>query len=188
MVRWTQLAYMAISGQCLLDIIKPEFKGAYLHGLEGFCTNESVHADDQYHWFPRTCCLTHSNYDKRTPGLFKLEYEGDEIIGLCSKTYIVKNGSDYKFSSKGISKKKVKNPILIFENVLKTQKPGVGTNIGFRAKDNTIFTYTQDRCGFSYYYCKRKIADDGIHSEPLDIVITPFNKFQPDSDKTIINC
>lgn len=63
--------------------------GKYQEGLTGFCNDNEVEADAQYHWFPRTCCTKHAKYDKRTPGLFKLEYQGDEMIGLCSKTYIV---------------------------------------------------------------------------------------------------
>ena len=42
--------------------------------LKGFCTNTHPKADNIYHWFPRSCCLIHKSYDKRTPGLFKIEY------------------------------------------------------------------------------------------------------------------
>jgi hypothetical protein len=34
-------------------------------------------------------CAKHAKYDNRTPGLFKVEYEGDVMTGLYSKTYIV---------------------------------------------------------------------------------------------------
>ena len=34
-------------------------------------------------------CKDHINHERRTHGLFKIEYQGEEIIGLCSKTYIV---------------------------------------------------------------------------------------------------
>jgi hypothetical protein len=37
-----------------------------------------------------------AKFDKRTPGLFKLEYEGDEMIGLCSKSYVVANSKETK--------------------------------------------------------------------------------------------
>ncbi len=136
----TDSAYMAISGPNLEDIVKPDMREKYRRGLEGFCTDEKVEADDNYHWFPRTCCSKHAKYDKRTPGLFKLEYQGDEMIGLCSKTYIVRKSihptstlivahrllrrakglkpkrlkssltNEYKFSSKGVSKRRVKGP------------------------------------------------------------------------------
>ena len=48
-----------------------------------------VEADDYVHWFPRTCCSEHARFDKRTVGLFKLEWQGDCLISLCSKTYII---------------------------------------------------------------------------------------------------
>ena len=63
----------------------------FRHGMTGFCDRAEVKADNNVHWFPRTCCGKHAKFDKRTPGLFKLEYEGDEMIGLCSKSYVVAN-------------------------------------------------------------------------------------------------
>lgn len=86
----TDSAYMAISGETFQSVIKPELRQIYKHSLEGHCTaSGEIEADCDRHWFPRTCCEEHKNYDRRTPGLFKIEFEGDEIIGLCSKTYIV---------------------------------------------------------------------------------------------------
>ena len=206
----TDSAYMAISGSCLDDIIKPELIGKYQEGLTGFCNDDEVEADAQYHWFPRTCCIKHAKYDKRTPGLFKLEYQGDEMIGLCSKTYIVRKSktkrpsssrivafkllqrslpnkrkrcplrsmifNEYKFSSKGVSKRTVKAPMTKFRHVLKSRKAQSGQNRGFRVRNNSIYTYTQKRRGFSYFYCKRKVLEDGIHTEPLDITLSPFPK------------
>ncbi|WAR06799.1 hypothetical protein MAR_016757 [Mya arenaria] len=86
----TDSAYMAISGKTLEEVIKPDMLEKYKFGLLGFCFDSEKEADSQYHWFPHTCCAKHAKYDKRTPGLFKLEYQGDELIGLCSKTYIVR--------------------------------------------------------------------------------------------------
>ena len=40
-------------------------------------------------FFPRECCSSHKAYDKRTPVLFKIEAEGNAMIGLRSKTYIL---------------------------------------------------------------------------------------------------
>ena len=206
----TDSAYMAISGACLEDVIRPEMKTKYLQGLTGFCNVDDVEADAEFHWFPRTCCSKHAKFDKRTPGLFKLEYQGDEMIGLCSKTYIVRKSKllppsvarltaqrvlhkakgwkmsrrrfpsrhvqEYKFSSKGVSKRHLKAPMTKFREVLKSHKAQGSYNRGFRARNNTIFTYTQERRGFSYFYCKRKVLDDGIHTAPLDITLRPTRK------------
>ena len=39
----------------------------------------------------RKDCVKAHAYTKRTPGLFKLEYYGDGIVCLCSKTYFTSN-------------------------------------------------------------------------------------------------
>ncbi|KAK3107900.1 hypothetical protein FSP39_024735 [Pinctada imbricata] len=42
-----------------------------------YISKEGIKADNIYHWFPRKCCTKHAQRDKRTPGLFKVEFEGD---------------------------------------------------------------------------------------------------------------
>ena len=213
----TDSAYMALAGPSLESVIKPEMKQKYLTGLEGFHScDPQVEADDDLYWFPRTCCTTHAKYDKRTVGLFKLEWQGDTMIGLCSKTYILSRskpvvtstsqiaayrllrrakhlklkrlsrrqrlGMETKFSSKGISKGRVKAPMTTFRHVLLSQKPGSATNIGFRAHKNGFFTYEQERCGFSYLYCKRKVLENGIDTVPLDLELCPARKQQTEQE------
>jgi hypothetical protein len=204
----TDSAYMALSGPDFLSVVKPELRSEYLHGLQGHCVpGLEIEADCKNHWFPRTCCPQHAKFDKRTPGLFKIEYEGDAMIGLCSKTYIVgkkmtkitpdvvlcatqllrkaknlkrkrllpktRTYFETKFSSKGISKKTVVAPLTTFRQVLKTRRPGSGTNTGFRARNNKIYTYQQEHSGFSYFYCKRRVLDDGRTTVPLDLELCP---------------
>ena len=167
----TDSAYIAISGLSILDIIKPEMREEYIRSLKIFCHLTDISTSES--WFPRTCCEKHINHDKRTPGLFKVEFEGAEMIGLCSKTYVASKSNEVKFSSKGINKKTVSNPLEIFKKVLNDKKPVEGVNHGFQLKNNKIFTYEQRRNGFTYFYCKRKVCEDGIHTEPLDIVLNP---------------
>ena len=50
------------------------------------------------------CCLARRMYDKRTPGLFKVEWHGDGFVGLCSKTYYCFGSMD-KYSTNGLSKR-----------------------------------------------------------------------------------
>ena len=213
----TDSAFMALAGPSLESVIKPEMKQKYLTGLEGFHScDRQVEADDDLHWFPCTCCTTHAKYDKRTVGLFKPKWQGDTMIGLCSKTYIVSRSKvvktsttqiaayrilrrakhlklkrlsrrqrtcmETKFSSKGISKRRVKAPLTTFRHVLNSQKPGSATNIGFRAHKNGIFTYEQERCGFSYLYCKRKVLENGIDTVPLDLDLCPVRKQQTEQE------
>ena len=89
-----------------------------------------------------------------------------------------------KFSSKGISKGRVKAPLTTFRHVLLSQKPGSATNIGFRAHKNGIFTYEQERCGFSHLYCKRKVLENGIDTLPLDLELCPSCKKTTDRTRT----
>ena len=67
----TDSAYIAIAGDSVERLIKlvAQFE------------------QDKCNWFPRTDTPENKAYDKRTPGLFKVEWEEKGIIGLCSKTY-----------------------------------------------------------------------------------------------------
>jgi G:T-mismatch repair DNA endonuclease (very short patch repair protein) len=174
----TDSAYMAIAKEHFDDVIKPSMKEEYEKGSYGFCVDSAIKADSDFHWFPRRCCTKHKLYDKRTPGLFKVEFEGDEIIGLCSKTYIVKNEKTIKFSSKGVNKHSIKEPMKVFENVLQKRESGKGSNVGFRVRENRMSTYSQEKNAFSYLYCKRKLLEDGISTLPLDITISPYKKMK----------
>ena len=42
-------------------------------------------------------------------------------------------------------------------------------------KDTAMFTYSQDKIGFNYFYCKRKVLEDGISTRPLDICLSPWS-------------
>ena len=104
------------------------------------------------------------------------------MVALCSKTYVIQNSKEghFKLSCKGINKKFVQDPLAIMTGVLENQTRQLGVNRGFRARDNTMYTYSQQRVGFRYFYCKRKVEDDGIHTSPLDLVLSPwpdFNRF-----------
>ena len=116
------------------------------------------------------CCRAAHNYDKRTPGKFKIEFEGDGIVALCSKTYVC-FGNVTKASCKGIQKKRNQD-ILTRESylaVLENQKSGCGVNKGFVARNGRIYSYVQPRYGLSYMYCKRRVLDDGVSTTPLDL-------------------
>lgn len=165
----TDSAYFAISGSNLADVVKSEMKEEFEKELYDNCQNEA-----QVPWFPRKCCQTHQKHDRRTVGLFKLEAEGSEMIALCSKTYLLQQSDGCKMSCKGIQKNALNAPMDIFHHVLTTKKTISKTNIGFRTRENSMWTYQQDRAGFSYTYVKRRVCDDGIHTLPLEIVLCPW--------------
>ena len=170
----TDSAYMAIAGKTLDDIIKPNKLHLLYQQKFGNCHHQSFSAEDGF--FPRECCAPHKAYDKRTPGLFKVEAEGTAMIALCSKTYVLKQGDKAKFSSKGINKTALKDVYKTFKTVLESKQPQSATNQGFRPKHGTIFTYEEKRQGLSYFYCKRIIENDGVHTSPLPIVLSPWKK------------
>jgi len=84
----TDSAYMALTDD-FEKLIKPETRGDF-----------EKHKNE---WFPRTDTDEHKAYDKRKPGLFKLEWSGNGMIALSSKTYYCWGASD-KFSSKSAQK------------------------------------------------------------------------------------
>jgi len=71
----------------------------------------------------------------------------------------------------------------IFQYVLNTQRIGNGTLTGFRARNNGIVTYQQKRNGFSYFYCKRRVLDDGVSTVPLDLELCPMKKEPMDEEE-----
>ena len=122
-------------------------------------------------WFPRTDTPEHAAYDRRTPGLFKVEWEGDGFVGLAAKTYYCYNTTDPtldKYSSKGVNRT-LKLTRDHFLSVLRSKQPVQNTNRGFISRDRAVLTYSLKKDGLSYLYCKRKVLDDGISTTYLDV-------------------
>ena len=65
----TDSEYMAISGDSLEELIKPDLHKEF--------------EIDMHNWFVTPLALQ----GKHTPGLFKVEFKGDKIISPCSKLY-----------------------------------------------------------------------------------------------------
>ena len=169
----TDSAYLSLASNQLEDMVKPNKKQQLHYEKMGQCRDFEYTSEDGF--FPRECCKKHKAYDKRTPGLFKVEAEGKAMIALCSKTYILKKHDDkVKFSSKGLNKAVLKEPFPSYQHVLQTGQTKSSTNQGFRTRGNTIYTYQQSKGGLSYFYCKRELLDDGIHTKPLNITLSPW--------------
>ena len=175
----TDSAYMALAGQKLEDIVMPSKRQTLLKQKMGHCGSKAFTAEQGF--FPRECCNEHIKYDRRTPGLFKVEAEGTSMIALCSKTYILKQADDrVKFSCKGMNKARLESPYAAFNAVLQSGKPYQGTNQGFRTRQGTIYTYEQEKSGLAYFYCKREVLQDGIHTRPLIKTLSPWKSEQLD--------
>ena len=126
---------------------------------------------DKSNWFPRTDTKEHKAFDKRKPGLFKIEYEGDGMVALCSKSYYVWGSGKNKFSCKGIQKCKnieILNKIKYLQ-CLQNQEIINANNKGFRFTNKCIKTYEQNKIGLTPIYTKGILFEDGIHIRPLVI-------------------
>ena len=110
----TDSAYIALAGETIDDLITSEHCEHYFrHRSEWMpaeCCNE--HEDEYVQaqlagraWTAtESCCFARKAFDKRTPGLFKVEWRGDGFVGLCIKTYYCFGTTD-KCSTKGLSKR-----------------------------------------------------------------------------------
>ena len=135
----TDSNYLGISAKSLEDLINHELR-------KEFDRNKR-------NWF----VTPHALQGKRIPGLFKVEFKGDKMIGLCSKSYCTElfatenSPAQVKFSMKGVNKGQFKNPMPYYEHVLTTQQNFRARNQGIRAEDESMVTYKQDKNALTYY-------------------------------------
>ena len=113
-------------------------------------------------------CKARRSIDKRTPGLFKVEWSGDGFVGLCSKTYYCFGATD-KYTTKGLSKRHNTIDKDAFLEVLTNRRSGSGKNHGFLVHNSTVLTYVQERATLTYFYAKRVVHEDGVTTGPVDV-------------------
>ena len=181
----TDSYYVSLAGEELHDVIKHEKKREfYTHYPLWFPTLACDRHSDEFintatqlspaAWYPlRKCCMDAHTYNLRTPGLFKTEFSnGKSMVSLCSKTYFCSHDTENKFSCKGLQKRNntdVLNHSTYYE-VLTKHKPAGGVNRGMKStKQGHVYTYEQPRMSLSYMYAKRRVLDDGVHTEPLNL-------------------
>ena len=170
----TDSLYLALSEEKLEDILLPEKRNEWevIRSLD--CT-DSFTADATGNFSPRTCCSAHKKHDKRKPGLFKEEFRCTEMLCLWSKTYCCydEKSNKYKFSSKGLNKRTLEDcgdgPMSKYRKVLEEAVNVTSTNRGFRTMKHSVATYKQTKKGLCYFYPKRLVEEDGIHTKPLDL-------------------
>ena len=178
----TDSLYMEMSGKNLSDIVKPEKKEEFNKSIYGHCYDFDSEGNpfraSNKKFFPRECCAKHKQYDKRERGVYKKEAEGPEIICLAPKTYFLQRvGIPDCVKAKGINKSVLVHPRDLYYQALTERKAGYADNIGFRAIDNRIKTYTQKRKGFTFDYTKRVVLPNGIDTKPLSMVLNPWEEY-----------
>ena len=163
---------MAINRPDLDECISVKYENRYQNEIFNSCSDEFSPP-----WFPRRCCDHHIALDRRRVGIFKKEFEGCQMISLCSKSYIIQDSEGkQKISCKGISKKQLVDPLNKFQQTLEEKVINSSTNVGFRLRGSKIYTYSQEKIGFNYFYCKRVVENDGVSTRPLDMVLCPWEE------------
>jgi len=112
---------------------------------------------------PRDDTLENKNYDRHTPGLYKVEFEGVGAIALCSKAYYVWSDDKFKYSSKGAQKHRV---ALIKEQYIKClnlKQFIMCNNVGFRKYNGVMCTYEQSKIGLTPIYTKGVVLNNGVN-------------------------
>ena len=129
----------------------------------------------------------------RTPGKFKVEFEGSRMVCLAPKSYFIDRGDeslgencdacarlasgrcgqhagDVHLSSKGVSQKTNELTFQLYKRTLDTNEAWESVNHGFRvSSDLHVVTYAQRKCGLSARYTKRRVLSDGVTTVPLSI-------------------
>ena len=175
----TDSAYMALSGRSIDEVVKPEMKESYYDTYgdwfpRPFCSEHRAAFKRQMlsggEWTQMECCKAQLRFDRRTPGLFKAEFEGVGMVALNAKTYTCwdEDGGS-KLSSKGLSKRTNSLAKDNYMEVLSTGRSQSGQNKGFVRKDNETFTYSQLRTGLTYFYAKRKVCEDGVTTTNVSV-------------------
>ena len=106
----------------------------------------------------------------QTKGLFKEEFRFTEMLCFCRKTYccyeVTRN--KYKFSSKDLNKRVLEQSgdgsLEKYRRVLDENKNLTLTNRIFPTNSQALATYEQTKRRLSYFYAKRNVEKDGIHT------------------------
>ena len=166
----TDSFYMALARDTIDECVKPELRQEWETEKYKFLTLQ----DDTLMQF-NGHTISRKQYDKRTPGKYKEEFNGIGMVCLNSKVYhIWAEEVDGKILTKtlckGVQKRRnelVRDDFLkIIDNPLYEH---LVENVGFIRDGVETRTYRQVKRGLNYWYVKRKILNDGVSSTHLDI-------------------
>ena len=125
-------------------------------------------------WDFKACSECHEVYRKEffTPGIFKVEQNGDHFIALSPKMYVLENSKtgEVKSGSKGVSQRCNNLTYdLLHEQLTSNQDLASGTkNYQFsRNKVGGVSTSQLEKFSISKLYCKRRLMTDNINTLPL---------------------
>ena len=136
---------------------------------------DSCTADASAFFFRRTFCVQQKQQDKREPGFFKEEFRCTEMLCFCSKTCCCGDVTSKKLttSSKGLNKRVMETsggwPLEGYRRVLNEKVNVTSNNRGFQTINHSLATYEQIKKALSYFYPKRIVESDGIHTQPPNL-------------------
>jgi hypothetical protein len=146
----------------MMSLVKPEMRAQF--------------EKEQYQWFPDERTKESKALNKRTPGLFKVEFVGHAMVALAAKSYYGLNKANpdkSKMSAKGVQKNTFANrELLIFDRYkqcLDNQEYLYALNIGFKMEKGVMSTYEQVKVGMTPLYDKRAVMYDAVSTVPLNI-------------------
>ena len=164
----TDSLYIAFARDTIDECVKPEYRGEkWINEKRKWFSAEH---DDKCKIKFEDHIIPFAQWDKRTPGKFKPEFDGIGMACLNSKVYTIWSDEESKTGCKGAQQKR--NQLLKehFLTILETQQPHRVENAGFvKDKEGVIKTYTQKKVGMGYFYAKRKVLADGVSTSHLDI-------------------
>ena len=97
------------------------------------------------------------------------------MLCLCSETYCCYDSKSNKFTlKKGLNKRTLEatgvGPMSKYRQVLDGAINLKSANRGFKTSKHLVGTYEQTKKGLSYFYSKREVLCDGIHTKPLNLL------------------
>ena len=154
----TDSLYFAISEETLETILKPDMRSDFIQNRHLWLPSE--HCDGciadyvatkvaGHFWKIKPCCAERLRFEKRTPGSFKFEFQGNKILLLCSKSYIYIDGEKRKMAHKRVNARQNDLHFKHLENVLAPSTQIAMTNKGIRLWDKTVMTYEQTKVGLT---------------------------------------
>ena len=167
----TDSLYIAFARDKIDDCVKPELREEWIREKWIWFSSNDRDTKVDFEGYE----ISFAQYDKRTPGKFKPEFEGVGQVCLNSKVYTiwgVDGEGKYKVKTSCEGTQQKRNELLKEHllDVLRTQNPHFIENTGFvRDSEGTIKTYTQTKVGLGYFYAKRKVLTDGVTTTHLDI-------------------
>ena len=170
----TASLYRALSEHDLYDCIRPTTKQEW-NSLQSGDSTENFSVNSTTIFFPRTCCTKHKKHDKRELDLCKEKFRCTELSCLWSKTYCCYDfqSNKFKFSSRGLNRRPLEDcgvgHFSRCDKVLEEVVNVTSAKRGFRTIKHAVATNEQMKKGLSYFFPKRKVQRNGIHTQLFNI-------------------